>query len=204
MSDIKHVVWIPFTMDRPTLVLDEKWVVARIEMFNKYCLASLLNQSHKDFEIWLGCGERNRHLTDSQKWHPKINLVYDHGAQKLEELKKRGPAFVAWSRIDSDDLYNKKAIKTIDKLCGKHADSKKLVGLIFRNIVIWQQLTGFVLVNRRLKSTPPFVTRIYPRRLYSDYEYWRNRIFKRMSKLEAYKQISFELEAYSKQYDIIL
>jgi hypothetical protein len=120
------------------------WIRERIDIFQRFTLASLLNQSFKDFEICLLCGLRNRAITEAVDWHPRVNVIYDRGRTFVSKIKDD---YLAISRIDSDDLYRRDALEVIDRATeiGKNG------------------------LHYRMCQPPPFVTRVYPRKVYKDW-----------------------------------
>lgn len=103
------------------------WTRNRIELFNEYCLPSVINQSSKSF-IWLlyfdtETPEEFNEFLNMLRVFPFINICYckgieDFNANYIREVKKRAGRFVKWivtSRIDNDDCLHKDAIKTIQE-----------------------------------------------------------------------------------------
>lgn len=52
MKEFKHIIYIPFRGVGVDLK-DEDWFLERIKLFGEYTLASLTNQSNKDFTVWM-------------------------------------------------------------------------------------------------------------------------------------------------------
>ena len=164
---VKHVVWVPFSIDRETYTPPPGWVEWRIELFEQFTLRSMLNQTFDDFDIWLGCGERHKKITDAHHWHPRVRIV--HGNDwPLNELDAD---FLAISRIDSDDMYHKDALGHLA------AEAENRCGLNLRAFVLnkniwWNRLEGLIGPHVRQRTTPPFVTRVYPKRFYHDADFF--------------------------------
>jgi len=171
LSDVKHIIQINFDYDRGTkpLPITEQWIDIRFKLFRDFTLQSILNQPHKDLEVWLICGKSHREYTTSLPWHEKVRLIYDDGAERAAEIDA---PWLAVSRIDSDDLYHERALGFIEQLTEK-MKSNDIVSFIFCKNLLWNRLQSFIGVHERLCSPPPFVTRIMPRKLYRDFRLFR-------------------------------
>lgn len=103
------------------------WTRNRIELFNEYCLPSVINQSSKSF-AWLiffdkETPEEFNEFLNMLREFPFINICYcngidDFNANYIGEVKMRAGEFAKWivtSRIDNDDCLHKDAIKTIQE-----------------------------------------------------------------------------------------
>lgn len=170
-DDITHVIWVPFSIDRASKASDPEWVRNRIQLFEDYTLQSILNQSFDDdFRILLICGQRHRAITDAHNWHPKVVVAYDEGREYIATIKSE---FLAQSRIDSDDLYHRNALACVHKFVQWHRDPARLTGLVFRENLYWSRLQTFIGKHVRMCSPPPFTTRIFPKKLYQDWDQYR-------------------------------
>ena len=164
---MKHLIWIYLDWDRASFPrLDPIWVRERIRIFERFTLASLLNQSFQDFEICLLCGQKNRAITEAHDWDPRVNVLYDRGKEFISKIEDE---FLAISRLDSDDLYHKHAVKVIDQAAKIVDKSKELQALVFRKNILWNRISRFLGLHYRMCHPPPFVTRIYPRAIYKDW-----------------------------------
>ena len=84
-NKLKHIVQVFFDVELPTgFMLSRDFVEYRYSFFKKYTYCSLMNQTFKDFEIWLFCGHRHREFTS------QINLdnVMFRKVRKTEKRAK--------------------------------------------------------------------------------------------------------------------
>lgn len=123
--NLKNPEW-KFTKNNGTL-LDDQWMMERMELFKNYCLPSVINQSNKNFK-WLIYFDN----TTSEQFKREISLLTDH-VQNIEVLYIDGmPAFndsiknyvsqfansepyIITSRIDNDDCININFINEVQK-----------------------------------------------------------------------------------------
>lgn len=171
-DDITHVIWVPMTIDRPKMPTDEIWVKNRIKLFEEFTLPSILNQDFDDdVQVLLICGQRHKALTASHPWHPKVHAVHDEGREFISGIST---PFLAQSRIDSDDLYHRKALSCVHRFVLQNRLPSRLTGLVFRENLYWSRLQNFIGSHVRMCSPPPFTTRIFPHSLYSDWDTYRS------------------------------
>ena len=164
---MKHLIWIYLDWDRASFPhLDPIWVKERIQIFERFTLTSLKNQSFKDFEICLLCGQKNRSITEAHEWDPLVNVSYDRGREIISGIDDE---FLAISRLDSDDLYHRHALKVIDQAAEISKNPIEMQGLIFRKNILWNRIFNYIAPHYRLCKFPPFQTKIYPRKLYKDW-----------------------------------
>ena len=169
---MKHVVWVPFSIDRDTYTPPPGWVEWRIELFEQFTLPSMLGQTFDDFEIWLSCGHRHRKITNAHAWHPRVRLIHEK-AFPLEEIDAD---YLAISRLDSDDLYRDDALEHINEEARKRQASGVLAFVLNKNL-LWNRLHGQLGRHYRLGSPPPFVTRVYPQHCYRDPDLFHRTFF---------------------------
>lgn len=162
MKTTTHIVQIFFDLDYPYLPEDDQWIIGRKEFFEKYTLRSLLNQTFKDFRIFLLCGRRFKGITSNWPWHERVEICYDQGREKYKEIETD---YVAITRIDSDDLFHERAMQDVAE---NLILSEKRECLIFRMAWTWDMLNRFIMP--RFRTSPPFFTHIFPRGIYKD---WR-------------------------------
>jgi len=185
MNTITHVVQIFLDIERPNsdvynLDLSLSWVKKRIEFFNRFTLPSLLNQSFQGFRIFLICGNKHKKYTSKLKWNKRVELCYGKGAKgtitqdpgypkpglRIEEYGKIDTDYLAITRLDSDDMFHRDAMADVrDNII--MTDERRC--LIFKKYLLWDT------VNRYLhpihhKRSPPFITHIFPRAIYKDYD----------------------------------
>jgi len=164
---LKHLIWIYLDWDRASFPrLDPIWIKERIRIFERFTLASLKNQSFQDFEICLLCGQKNRAITEAHKWDPRVNVLYDRGKKFISRINDE---HLSISRLDSDDLYHKHAVKVIDQVAEISRSPSEMTALIFRKNILWNRIYHFIGHHYRLCSFPPFQTKIYPRSIYKDW-----------------------------------
>lgn len=180
-STMKHVVWVPFTIDRPTYTPPPEWVRERFALFHDFTLPSLLRQGVPPDEIHVVCGERHRTLTLSLDWHPSVRCVYDDGAAALAELTDSGAAHIAFTRIDSDDLMRLDGFETIRQHSHRLAHPTRVTAHACPQNDLWDRRNGTIAThgNTTRRRLPPFVTRIFPRAICRDFVAWRDTMFQK-------------------------
>ena len=137
-----------------------EWLRYRIRLFEEFTLRSLLNQSFQAFRIFLLCGERNRKIKDGHDWHPKVELCYDMGRSRYEEMEAD---YAVITRIDSDDLLHRDALAEIrDNLIL----SEKRECLIFLKHWLWNVPARFLMHRTYHTLVPPYFTHIFPRDIF--------------------------------------
>ena len=118
-------------------ILTEEWLADRFELFEKYCLPSIQNQSNLNFTwlVYFGTDTPEKYKAIIEKYaedfpvlDPKYVLDYNAFTElhpiHIEELCKSETEYVISSRIDNDDAYHKDAIDQIQKgLDGKPVGS---------------------------------------------------------------------------------
>lgn len=125
--NLRHVSKAEGTDKSGNSVLTDEWLEHRLEIFNKYCLPSMVNQSNKNFK-WLlyfdtttspEVQESNKQL---EKQYPDIiKIIYTDGQEGLirgyrQDILSLCPPetkFVISTRFDNDDIVHKDFIKKI-------------------------------------------------------------------------------------------
>ena len=157
---IRYVVNIFLDFDRASLVLSPEWVERRFDQFQATTLKSLLNQSFKEFEIWVYCGLRNRALTERFPWHPRVSPTWDKGK---ELIKSKPSDHLSLTRLDSDDLMRETAMMQVreyaEQVVAKTPWAERSV-LIFRKNLFWDRNSGYI--GYHYRDSPPFFTHIFP------------------------------------------
>lgn len=185
MKTITHIVQIFLDIERPSrnkynLDLTEEWVKYRIELFNKFTLPSLLNQTFQNFRIFLICGNKHKKLTSAHKWNKRIELCYGKGRSgtittapgydkpglRIEEFGKINTDYGAITRLDSDDMLHREAMMDVHNNVRL---SNKMDILIFRKYLYWDRVNRYV-VPVHHKPSPPFIIHIFPKNIYKDYD----------------------------------
>ena len=182
---IKYVIDILLTDDRKPTVgnkeahdrcINEDWVHRRIEIFEKYTLASLKNQMCRDFEIWLRCGKKFEHITTKHYWlDARIKLVSDNHKYNLKEMNDD---YLVISRLDSDDMYS------VDAMCCIKENAEftdRLTRMCFHDCYGLDIINGFM--YKRFHKHPPMTTHVYPKKLYKDYDFFCSKWFVNHGKL---------------------
>ena len=158
--------------------MPEEYLMYRLEFFHKYTLPSLLNQTNQNFEIFMQLGQRHKAITDAYKWHPRVTLCYNFGAEHYTKIKN---SYLIVSRIDSDDMFHKDAIQLIKTEAEMRIKAKscyyrknRLV-LVFRKNICWDMVNGCIIPHE--KATSPFHTHIYPNGLFKRWAIFRKSHF---------------------------
>ena len=163
---MRHFIesYIDWDRWRPGNDLTDKWVLDRLDLFHNTTLKSILNQTNQNFGIVVHCGQKHKHVTSKYNWHPRIKVVYDKCEEFIHNLNED---YLVMTRIDSDDLFHKDAVKDIqDNLILSNVREC----LIFRNCIVWDRISNFI--AHWYDKSPPFFTHIYPKKLYQDYSYY--------------------------------
>ena len=167
-------------------VLEEtdRWINERIFLFKKYTLASLLNQTNKNFLHWICFRNHNPKWDELADYLKSINynFVFTYNGQchwddrsdqnptlekrfakSLEALKPHieGKKWVYYTLLDSDDMFMKDAVELIQQQEPEMGKS-----LVFQK--------GYA-INHQTKEladwfcvSPPFYTIIYPAETFLD------------------------------------
>jgi len=185
MNTITHIVQIFLDIERPSrdkynLELPLEWVKKRIEFFNKFTLPSLLNQNFQNFRISLICGNKHKAYTSNLNWNKRIELCYGKGKSgtittgpgyptpglKIEEFLNIDTDYIAITRLDSDDLLHREAMADVrDNVI--MTDERRC--LIFRKYLVWNMVNRYIMPVHH-KRSPPFITHIFPKSIYKDYD----------------------------------
>lgn len=192
MNTITHIVQIFLDIERPSigkynLDLPEKWVKYRIEFFNKFTLPSLLNQTFQDFRIFLICGNKHKKLTSNFNWNKRVEVCYGKGkggtiatgpgypepGLKVEEFMSIDTDYIAITRLDSDDLFHKEAMADVRNSIIM-TDKRRC--LMFRKYLVWDMVNRYIRPIHH-KRSPPFITHIFPKSIYKDYDEFASQHF---------------------------
>ena len=192
MNTITHIVQIFLDIERPSigkynLDLPEKWVKYRIGLFNKFTLPSLLNQTFQDFRIFLICGNKHKKLTSNFNWNKRVEICYGKGnggtittgpgypkpGLKVKEFLSIDTDYIAITRLDSDDLLHREAMADVrDNII--MSDERRC--LIFKKYLVWDTVNRFIMPIHH-KRSPPFITHIFPKSIYKDYDKFASQHF---------------------------
>ena len=186
MRNFLHLCYIPFTgLGLKGGYRGDDWFRYRIELFKNYTLKSLLNQTCRDFVIWISFRpeEKENPITkDFAAYMDKTGQPYIftfHGLcfyddkfkdeenllrrlkATLPELKLEKTQYIFETLQPSDDVYHLNAIKTIQEQQSRQGAMVHQKGLIWnkqtQRLADWQPLT-----------CPPFYTIIYPSEVFFD------------------------------------
>lgn len=155
------------------------WVKKRLELFKKYTMQSLLNQSNLDFKILLLCGTEHKSLTEHYPLHKKVKKVYDFGRVELE---RAGTDLVSITRVDSDDMLHQDAMKEVAWETGPNP-----IKMVWRKVYIYNELHNFI--SHRFIQCSPFATLVFKYQDLRDWQAFRNKFLSN----PGYAQISREL-----------
>jgi len=159
------------------------WYKYRIEIFNKYTLKSLLNQTNRDFVLWIAVRfeEKNNPLT--MEWIkylrtiPNLNFIFTYGGcffwddkYKEDNLAERlkvilpqlktiyvGEKYVYETIQPSDDFYHTKEVEEIQKVPYKE---RRI--LLHRKGYVMNSTTQELADWNPTTINPPFYTTMYP------------------------------------------
>jgi predicted hydrolase (HD superfamily) len=186
----KYIVQIFLDIERPSgIVLTKAWVKYRINFFNSMVLKSLLNQTFKDFEIWLICGRRHKKITSNYKWHKRIKLIYPVGTDVvgdtftlsplfedsvpkllIKEFGEQDSDYLSITRLDSDDLLHRDAMEEVrertERILKYNPTSRKR--FVFKQYVYWDTVNAWISWQRW--DNPPFYVHLFPKKIYQDWK----------------------------------
>jgi len=195
-SNIKHIVQVFLDIERPSgIVLTEAFVNYRWDFFLQYTYPSLMNQTFRDFEIWVICGWRHRGITGNIHCHPntRIKIIYPVPVDPslstvigdtftiapkwkkkptlmIKEFGEQTADYLAITRIDSDDLFCEDAMLEIH---GEASIAVNIIGvkercrLLFTEYIYWDMINHFISFQKW--ANPPFYTHVFPREVYQDW-----------------------------------
>ena len=117
-------------------VLDDQWLENRFELFEKFCLPSVENQSNQNF-IWVvffdtDTPEKFRdRIQQISKNHKNFQTLYINGIVELADSFKtyiisqleHDDQFILTTRLDNDDIIHRDFIQTIQNLSKKNGES---------------------------------------------------------------------------------
>ncbi len=169
MIDVDHKDWRPGQKGR----VPPEWVKYRLELFHNYTLQSILNQTEQDFELWVFCGQCYKHITSVYNWHPRIKVIYNIDDFLRDYLNKSEEDYITISRMDSDDLYHKNALKVIKENLVKKED--EITRMAFRRLYSWNRFSN--VIGKYHQSHPPCFVHTIPKKLYKNFDYFRKHHF---------------------------
>jgi len=192
MNTITHIVQIFLDIERPSrdkynLDLPLEWVKKRIELFNRFTLPSLLNQTFQNFRIFLICGNKHKEYTSKLKWNKRIELCYGEGdggtittapeyskpGLRIKKYLEIDTDYIAITRLDSDDIFHKEAMADVrDNVI--MTDERRC--LIFKKYLFWDTINCYLRPVHH-KRSPPFITHVFPKAIYKDYDKFASQHF---------------------------
>ena len=196
MSTITHIVQIFLDIERPNsdiynLDLPLEWVKKRIELFNRFTLPGLLNQTFQDFRIFLICGNKHKAYTSKLKWNKRIELCYGKGQEgtittdpgypepglKIEEFGKIDTDYIAITRLDSDDMFRREVMADVrDGVEMYNLMTAERECMIFKKYIVWDTVNWYIFPIHH-KPSPPFYIHIFPKIIYKDYNKFASQHF---------------------------
>ncbi len=136
----KHIIISRFNVRSNDLKIDEQqtrsggalltpeWMEHRIDLFEKYFLSSLQQQTCRNFLCWVFFNEDTAPqykavITELQKKYPCFEPVYIKDGsffftvinQKISALAGPDTKYIITSRLDNDDAYHSEAVEYIQK-----------------------------------------------------------------------------------------
>ena len=189
---VRHIVQVFFDIETPLgFVLSREFVEYRYSFFKKYTYRSLMNQTFKDFEIWLLCGQRHYEFTsminlDNVKmvYSKKIDVSEDtfridssnmvwRSKKEYEEFSHLNDDYIAISNINSDDLFHRDAMAEVAAVTKRIIKSRPKVRkrMLFRDYIYWDTLNHFISFGRRIN--PVFFTHVFPKSMYHNWNILR-------------------------------
>jgi len=166
---ITFIVEIFFSIDRLNYTPPPQWIKSRFKFFEDFTLRSLLNQEFQNFRIFLHCGERHKNLTLKYSWHERVEVFYDLGKEKYNEINTD---YVSITRLDSDDLFHKDAMADIKN---NIILSEKRECLTFRTVLEWHMCNRYL--RARYNEAGPFFTHILPKSIYKNWNLLKRQHF---------------------------
>lgn len=157
--NIFHVILTRFNLPNggreSRLRNSENWLKERFEIFEKYCLPSVTNQSDQNFQ-WFIYFDKNTpepyktKALNYQTQFNKISIFWETDppiskiqAQILEKAPNQATTLVT-SRLDNDDMIHTNFLETLKKAVISSEDSKRMEVLNFPN--------GYILSGNTLYS----------------------------------------------------
>lgn len=182
MNKFQHIIYIPFTGVGKHQYKGDEWFKNRIEVFLNYTLKSLLNQSNKNFVVWLSFRKEDMYnplvLKLADRLPMSLNIVWtfngllyhdDRNAEQNKTLEQRleralktiehlpMARFVLLTRLDSDDMLHKDAVQRIQDA---HTEYPAKQALCMNRGYIYNQEKDEVCLWHP-ETNPPFHTIVF-------------------------------------------
>lgn len=149
----------------------QEWWDARTELFRKYVLPSLLNQSLEDFDVWGMFDPR-----DKQRSEEMMALFGDNrfihtniGVRGLFQYYEDFKSPICIVHLDSDDMYARGAMRMFKEANLKpgqiaYCDTGYLLDTESQELSLYQGVS----------TPPPFFAMVYPPKAFSNQKVWDN------------------------------
>lgn len=139
-----------------------QWSRRRMALFKDYTLRSLMNQSFKNFRIFLFLNPKYRHVHKQFELDPKVERIYDDGQKAY--TKELDAKYVVIFRTDSDDLLHRDVMQMVKDT----ADLKNFrTSRTFHRVIQWNTYHKFI--SDFFLPRSPFTAHVFPKRIYSDW-----------------------------------
>jgi len=95
----------------------------------------------------------------------------------IKEFGEQTADYLAITRIDSDDLFQKDAMYEIAEMSAgmTRSQPKERSRLLFRDYIYWDMINHFLSFQRW--ENPPFYTHIFPKEIYQDWDNFQQQHF---------------------------
>lgn len=125
MNNILHIIYIPFTdvgINDP--FQGKEWLVRRIRVFKEYTLKSLLNQTNKDFVLWMS-------FTPKEKENPLVTELREYIDSKGIKVIFTYNGLMYWDDKFGGNIFQKgKNFLRIFRRCYRNKKFDRLIPLI--------------------------------------------------------------------------
>ena len=152
---MKHFIFTRFNLTHPTIgrcvYNNTEWMNHRCQLFEKYTLPGIRQQTCKDFTVLLAFDEKTpEKYINKYKNEPNIKIIYEYPPDWLKKQGLKGD--VLTSRLDNDDYYMPEFVELVQKECTR----KPL--LIDVQGVQLDRKTGKFYDNGRVSNNSPFIS----------------------------------------------
>jgi len=170
MGSATFIVETFLAYDRPGQTVSPEWVDFRLDWFHRYTLRSLLNQTFRDFRIFVQCGERHRPRLEAYPWSGDVTVCFNRGR---DEYARIDTDYLSVTRIDSDDLFHRDNMAEVRDNLIEAAGQR---WLCWKTRMVWDVVNGYLTSDHKRPSSP-FFTHIFPRKMYKDWNLFQARHF---------------------------
>ncbi len=169
MKNYKYIVFTRFDTHSASQY-DKDWLQYRLNIFKKYTLQSLLNQEYKDFAVWIRyCEDFKEDVKEFNNYLRTLQIKFlftyfkngiDYETDDLYDYVKDSELVIE-TRIDSDDMYHKSALKEV---ISQTLSEKQIY--TFQDGYLFQESTQRLFNYKG--SSAPFYTCVYPTSIFTD------------------------------------